>query len=179
MIDPVAHSVGTGGGNLETIALSAGIILLGLAFLVQKSLDKRVSIGLVVLGVVAFVGAFTFLKDVGGGEGTIVVQGQEYTEDELTGAITALCTAREAAADDPDEAEEQFLNRAHIPLHVIAAAVQDENASQASRLLEAKTTIEEEFVGDRDPEALEGHFTELIEATADALGTLEVPASTC
>ena len=178
MIGPLAHSVSSGGGNLESIALAAGVILLGLAFLVQKSLDRRVSIALVVLGAVALIGSFTFLKNVGSGK-SIVVQGQEYTEDELLEAVTALCTAREAALNEPDEAEDAFLNRAHIPLHVIAAAVQDEDVAQAERLLKAKQKVEEEFAGDTDPEQLVDHFTELIDASAAALEAIDVPASTC
>ena len=177
MLD-LAHSTGSG-GNLEQIALAAGLILLGLAFLVQKSLDRRVSIALVILGVVAFVGSFTFLKNIGGGN-TIIVQDQEYSEDELIEAITAMCTAREAAENDPEAAEDAFLNRAHIPLHVIAVAVEDENRSQAARLLETKSDVEQAFLEDPvDGEQLADDFTALIEAAAEALNTIGVPASTC
>ncbi|MBW3595284.1 MAG: hypothetical protein KY391_06860 [Actinobacteria bacterium] len=172
-----AHS-GTGGGNVESIALALGLVLLGLAFLVQRSLDRRVSILLVVLGLVAFVGSFTFLKNVGGGT-TITVQGQEFEEEELQDAVAAICTARNEAATDPEAAQMAFLDRAHLPLHVIAAAVEDEDRALSGDLLEAKQAVEEEFAGTADPEDLVDQLEELLEVTVEALQVLEIPASTC
>ena len=172
----VAHTA-SGGGNLDQIALALGLILLGLAFLVQKSLDRRVSFILVALGLVAFVGSLTFLKNVGGGT-TITVQGQEFEEEELTGALSAMCTARNEV-ENTEQAQATFLDRAHIPLHAIAAAVEDDDRDLAARLLEAKQAVEEEFAGDADPEVLEPALNDLIEVAAEALIVLDIPADTC
>lgn len=164
---------------MDTIALSLGLIFLGLAFLVQKSLDRRVSIALVVLGVVALVGSQTFLKNIGGGN-VITVQGTEYEEEELVGAVTALCTARaEAEAGDIEAVQAAFVGRAHIPLHVIAAAVEDEDRAAAARLLEVKQDVEAELAGKQDEEELVEGFQELIEVTVDTLEVLEIPAGAC
>lgn len=163
---------------MDSIALAVGVICLGLAFLVQKSLDRRVSIALVVIGLVGLVGSFTFLQNIGGGN-TITVQGQEFEEEELQDAVTAICTARNEAPTDPDAAEVAFLDRAHIPLHVIAAAVEDEDRALAGRLLEAKQAVEEEFAGKTDPDELTEGFEELLVVTVEALKVLEIPASEC
>lgn len=172
----LAHTT-AGGGSLDEIALALGLILLGLAFLVQKSMDRRISILLVVLGLVAFIGSLTFFKNIGGGN-TITVQGQEFTEDELVGAIAAMCSTRDGV-DDPQSAQVTFLDRAHIPLHVMAAAVEDEDRALSGRLLEAKQAVEEEFAGEADPEELEQRLDELIEVSVEVLTALEIPADTC
>lgn len=172
----LAHST-AGGGNFDEIALAVGLILLGLVFLVQKSLDRRISILLVVIGVVGLIGSQTFLKSIGGGK-TITVQGQEFEEDELTGAISAMCTARNEV-EDPDAAQITFLDRVHVPLHVIAAAVEDDDRELAARLLESKQGVEEEFAGKADPRELEDGLNDLIEGTAEALIALGVPAEPC
>jgi hypothetical protein len=172
----LAHST-SGGGSFDEIALALGLILLGLAFLVQKSMDRRISILLVVLGLVAFIGSLTFFKNIGGGN-TITVQGQEFTEDQLVGAMAAMCTTRNQV-DDPQSAQAVFLDRAHIPLHVMAAAVEDEDRALSGRLLEAKQAVEEEFAGKADPEELEQGLNELIEISAEVLNTLGIPADTC
>jgi len=173
----LAHSA-SGGGSVDDIALAVGLILLGLAFLVQKSLDRRVSIALLALGVIGLVGSFTFLKNVGGGS-TITVQGQEYEEEQLVDAVAALCTARNEVANDRDAAYLAFIDRAHIPLHVIAVAVEDENRDLSAELLEAKQSVEEEFAGKSDPKVLADRLQELLEVTVESLQVLEVPASTC
>ena len=174
----LAHSATGGGGSLDQIALALGLVLLGLAFLVQKSLDRRVSIILVVLGVVAFIGSFTFLKGVGG-EKTLVVQGQEVTESELQDAVSALCTARNSADDNPESAYTNFIERAHIPLHIIVAAVEDEDRELAGRILELKTAVEEEFVGTPDGEKLVEDLQALLEVTVEALNLLKIEATAC
>ena len=173
----LAHSAASGGGSFDEIALAVGLILLGLAFLVQKSLDRRISILLVVIGAVAFIGSLTFFKNIGGG-GMITVQGQEFTEEELSGAVSAMCTARNEV-EDPEAAQITFLDRAHVPLHVIAAAVEDEDRAVSGRLLEAKQGVEAEFAGEADPEELEEGLNDLIEVTAEALNLLGIPADTC
>jgi len=173
----LAHSA-AGGGSLDDIALALGLVLLGLAFLVQKSLDRRVSIALVILGVVGLVGSFTFLKNVGGGS-TITVQGQEYEEEQLVDAVAALCTARNEVTNDRDAANAVFLDRSHVPLHVIAAAVEDEDRALSAEMLEAKQAVEQEFAGKSDPDVLVERLEELLEVTVEALQVLDIPASTC
>ena len=172
-----AHSA-SGGGSLDQIGLAVGVICLGLAFLVQKSLDRRVSIALVVVGLVGLVGSFTFLKNIGGGN-TITVQGQEFQEQELQDAVVAICTARNEADTDTEAAELVFLDSAHLPLHVIAAAVEDEDRALAGRLLEAKQTVEEEFAGKTDPAELADELDALLDVTVESLYVLEIEVSTC
>ena len=174
----LAHSATGGGGSLDQIALAVGLVMLGLAFLVQKSLDRRVSIVLVVLGLIAFIGSFTFLKGVGG-EKTIVVQGQEVTESELQDAVSAICTARNSADDNPDNAYTNFIERAHVRLHIIVAAVEDEDRELAARILEVKTAVEEEFVGTPDREKLVEDLQDLLEVTVEALNLLQIEATEC
>lgn len=173
----LAHSA-AGGGNFEEIGLALGLVLLGLAFLVQKSVDRRVSVALLVLGLVGLVGSQTFLKNLGGGS-AIVVQGQEFEEEKLQDSLTALCTARNEAATDPEAAQRAFLDRAHLPLHVIGAAVEDEDRGLSAELLEAKQDVEEEFAGKADPDELVDRLEDLIGVTVEALEVLQIPASTC
>lgn len=178
-LNNLAHSA-TGGDGLEEIGLvlGLGLVVLGLAFLVQKSMDKRVSIALLVLGLVGLIGSFTFLKNIGG-ETKIVVQGQELGEEQLVDAAAAICTARNEASADIDAAERAFSDRAHLSLHVIGAAVEDEDRALAAELLEEKQDVEEEFAGKADPDVLVDQLEELFAVTVEALDVLEIPASTC
>lgn len=172
----LAHST-AGGGSFDDIALAVGLILLGLVFLIQKSLDRRVSILLVVIGVVGLIGSQTFLKNTGGGD-TITVTGEQFEVEELQGAITAMCTSRNEV-EDPEAAEITFQDRAHQPLHLVATAVEDEDRALAARMLEAKQDVEEEFAGEADPAELEERLNGLIEVTAEALTALGIPSDTC
>ena len=172
----LAHTTtSTGGPGLEQIALSVGIVLLGLAFLVQKSLDPRVSIALLVLGIVAFVGAFTFLR---GGETTITVGGREVSEGDFEGAVLALCLVRDGA-DDIEAADATFQDRAHGPLHDLVTAVQDDDRELAGRLLVAKQAVENGLSGGEDPEQLAEDTDRLIAVTGDALQTVGMEAPEC
>lgn len=169
-----AHTTtSTGGPGLEQIALSAGIVLLGLAFLVQKSMDPRVSIALLVLGIVAFVGAFTFLR---GGEASITVDGRQVTEGDLEEAVFALCLVRDGA-EQVEAADATFQDRAHGPLHDLVTAVEDDDRALAARLLIAKQAVENGLTGTTDPEQLAEDTERLISVTGDALQTvgMEVP----
>lgn len=164
-------------GAFDEIALIGGLVLLGLAFLVQKSLDRRIGILLFVIGLVGLVGSQTFLKNLGMGD-VITVKGQEFQEEELRGAVAAMCTARNQA-EDPEAAQITFLDRAHSPLHVIAAALEDEDRALTARMLEAKQDVEEGFSGRADPDELEEGLSALIEVTAEALAALDIPADAC
>lgn len=164
-----------GGGRFDDVVLVVGLVLLGLAFLVQKSLDRRISILMVVIGLIGLIGSQTFLKNIGGK--TITVQGQEFQDKELQAAITAMCTAR-TEVEDPKAAQITFFDGAHVPLHVIAAALEEEDRALTARMLEAKQDVEEGFAG-ADPDELEEGLSALIEVTAEALAALDIPTDTC
>lgn len=172
----LAHST-SGGGSFDEYALALGLVLLGLAFLVQKSMDRRISILLLVLGLVAFIGSLTFFKNIGGGN-TVTVQGQDFTDEEFVSAVAGICAARDEV-DDPESAEATFLDRAHGPLHVMAAAIADDDRALAGSLLEAKQGVEEEFAGDTDPEELEAAMNRLMLVSVEVLNALGVRADTC
>ena len=171
-----AHTTtGTGGPGLEQIALSLGILLLGLAFLVQKSLDPRVSIALLVLGVVAFIGAFTFLR---GGETSVTVDGREVTEGDLQDAVFALCLVRDGT-EDIEAADATFQDRAHGSLHDLVTAVEDDDRELAGRLLIAKQAVENGLSNPQGPEHLAQDTDRLIAVAGDALQTLGMEAPEC
>ena len=171
-----AHST-SGGGNLDQIALAVGLVLLGLAFLVQRSLDRRVSVILVALGLVAFLGSFTFLKGIG--QRTITVQDQEFTEDQLVEGVIAICLTRDTFDNDLSEAQVHFLDRAHIALHAVAAAIEDDDRELSGRLLVAKQAVERGFAEKVEPQEMTERLEELLTVTIESLEVLEVPASRC
>ena len=173
-----AHTATGTGTDLEQIALAVAILVLGLSFLIQNSVDRRVSIGLAAFGLLALIGSFTFLRNIGG-DPAIAVDGEEFSESELQDAVVGLCSARESAPDDVADAEAAFLDRAHRPLHVLAAAVEDDDRELAGRLLVAKQIVESEFNGDRDPQELEQDLGELLDVTVEALQVLGIEAQTC
>ena len=166
-----------GGGRFDDIALVVGLVLLGLAFLLQRSTDRRVGILMVVMGLIGLIGSQTLLKDVGGGN-TITVQGQEFQAEELQAAVAAMCTAR-TEVEDPEAAQITFFDGAHVPLHVIAAALEDEDRALTGRMLEAKQNMEEAFAGAAGPDALEAALNDLIDVTVEALTALDIPTDPC
>ena len=171
----VAHTATGGGTSLEQLALAAGVLLLGFAFLVQKTVDRRVSIALVVLGLFAFVGAFTFFN---ASEPSVTVDGRRLTESDANDAIRALCVARDAAGDVA-AARSAFEDRAHGPLHDIAAAIEDDDRDLAARLLVAKQAVEADLTVSRDPEQLADDLDRLVDATIVAVDALGMEATTC
>jgi hypothetical protein len=65
------------------------------------------------------------------------------TREQLTTAQAGLCQARDlAASGDLPGASRAFLDRAHLPLHVLAASVQPRDTAAAGTLLEAMFRVE-------------------------------------
>ena len=181
----LAHGVGAApeASNVDLIVIAGGVVALGIAFIFQKSVSLRVSIIMVVVGVGGLVAGLTVFNDSGQSAGatTITVQGQDYPVSDLTDAVAGMCEASEAArSGDVEEARTIFIDRAHIPLHVIAAAVEDDDRRQAAAVLEAKERVETTITkDDADPEQLAGDIDELNGATTVALATLGITSSAC
>lgn len=58
----LAHSLGSGGPEIEALLLATLLLGLGLVSLRQKTLKQPAAIGLVVIGAVLAVGSFTFFR---------------------------------------------------------------------------------------------------------------------
>jgi len=97
---------------------------------------------------------------------------------ELRGVVEALCEAQEAAPRDPEQARIAFFDRAHDPLHDIAAAAQEVDRSSAARLLEAKQAVEADLERMRGPD-LAPDLGRLVAATRAALMELSVSVPGC
>ena len=179
----LAHSLGAApeASNVDLIVISGGVAALGIMFIWQRNIKMIVSIVMVAAGITGVVLGLTVFKDDDGGGETIAVQGQTFPVSDLTDAVAGLCDARAAAAEGNEEdAETIFINRIHQPLHVIAAAVEDEDREQAARLLEAKQAVETLLFEEKlDAEALVTALDELNAATTVALATLKITAVTC
>ncbi len=85
---------------------------------------------------------------------------------EIPGVIDALCAARDAG--DSDRARTISFDRAHDPLHELAADLSDEDRGTEARLLEAKQRVEADLTSDASPDLVDD-LDELITATADAM----------
>jgi hypothetical protein len=109
---------------------------------------------------------------------TIEIRGERVRVMELQGVVDALCDAKDAAGRDPEEARMVFFDRAHDPLHDIAAAAEEVDRSSAARLLEAKQTVEADLDGMAGPE-LASDLGALVAATRDALKQLSVSVAGC
>jgi len=94
------------------------------------------------------------------------------------GVVDALCEAKDEAPRDPEAARTTFFDRAHDPLHDIAAAVEEVDRSSAARLLEAKQAVEADLEAMGTPE-LASDLGRLIAATRDALKDLSIPTEGC
>lgn len=91
------------------------------------------------------------------------------------GAVEALCAATEAAADgDSDAASAIFADRAHEPLHNLAAAVAERDRGVAGRLLETKQGVEARLEQGRPTT-----FDELIAAAREAAGVVGADPGGC
>ncbi|MGH9242945.1 MAG: hypothetical protein ACRD29_01230 [Acidimicrobiales bacterium] len=80
--------------------------------------------------------------------------------------IDALCMAPDAG--DALQARTIFFDRAHEPLHQLAADVGDDDRGIEGRLLEAKQRVEADLTSDVSPN-LAADMDGLISATADAI----------
>lgn len=179
----LAHSLGAApeASNVDLIVIAAGVALLGIMFIWQKKVKMIVSVVMVIAGITGVVLGLTVFNGDGGVGETIAVQGQTFPISALTDAVAGICDARAAAeAGNVEDAETIFVNRAHQALHVIAAAVEDEDREQAARVLEAKQAVERLlFEEEADADALATALDELDSAATEALATLKITAVTC
>lgn len=109
---------------------------------------------------------------------TIEMRGERVPVTELRGVVDALCDAQEAASRDPEQARTVFFDRAHDPLHDIAAAAQEVDRSSAARLLEAKQAVEGDLERMQEP-GLASDLGRLVAATRAALTKLSVSVPGC
>jgi hypothetical protein len=173
----LAHIL-SGGSGIEQYALALGVIALGAAFLIQKTVDKKVSIGLVIVGAALLVASFTVLKSSGGG-GSITVAGTSYPVSDFENAAAGLCAAQDQATEDFRTAQVTFLNRSHGPLHVIAAAIEDEDRAQTATLLETKREVEQDIIDKVDGEELARDLGRLAGVTRRSLRVMNISVPPC
>lgn len=171
----MAHG-GAGGSVGEALVLALPLLVLGVVLFIQKTVKPVVSVGLVVAGIAVVVGGMTiFAEDDHDAEASVPGGGGSYV-----GAVTGLCEARRVAEAEPDEAARLFTDEAHVPLHDLAAEVEDEDRAAAAALLEAKQAVESDL--DDEPlqgETLEADLDELLKATVSGLAAIDVEAPTC
>lgn len=106
------------------------------------------------------------------------IRGERVPVTQLRGVVDALCEASDEAAADPESARGIFFDRAHDPLHDIAAAAEDVDRSSAARLLEAKQAVEANLEAMAAP-GLASDLERLITATRDALKELSISTEGC
>ncbi len=91
--------------------------------------------------------------------------------------VAELCQAVEdAAGADVDAARAQFTDRAHQPLHELAAEVTQVDRTLAARLLEAKEQVEADLdQRNLEPDVLADDLATLAEAASAAQALLDQP----
>lgn len=109
---------------------------------------------------------------------TMEIRGERVSVTQLRGVVDALCEASDEVARDAEAARTIFFDRAHDPLHDIAAAAEEVDRPSAARLLEAKQAVEANLEAMRAPE-LASDLGRLIAATRDALEDLSVSTEGC
>jgi hypothetical protein len=109
---------------------------------------------------------------------TMEIRGERVPVTQLRGVVEALCEVEDEAARDPEEARTIFFDRAHDPLHDIAAAAEEVDRSSAARLLEAKQAVEADLEAIAAPEVA-SDLGALIAATRGALKDLSVSTEGC
>ncbi len=88
-----------------------------------------------------------------------------------------LCVAR-ARATQPAAARTAFFDRAHQPIHELAAAAAREDRAAAARLLEAKQVVERDLAGDAS--GLAGDLDRLLTTAGRAIvATGQPPPRPC
>jgi hypothetical protein len=118
----------------------------------------------------------------GGAEPTTAPSGPSgslgvMTAEAGTEALVALCQLR--SATDRDTANALFFDRAHLTLHVLAAATEPVDRVPAAGLLEAKQVVEADLQADALPETFPDDVGALLEATRTALDTVGLPSPGC
>ena len=99
------------------------------------------------------------------------------TAEAGTEALAALCQLR--SATDRDTANGLFFDRAHLTLHVLAAATEPVDRVPAAGLLETKQIVEADLQADALPHTFSDDVEALIEATGTALDTVGLPSPDC
>ena len=89
------------------------------------------------------------------------------------GLYQGLCEARASAAR-PAAARNVFFDRAHQPIHELAATVARSDRATAGRLLEAKQAVEHDLAGDAT--GLAGDLDRLLVAASRAIVAAGQPA---
>lgn len=171
----LAHGA-EGGPNFEALILALPMVVVGVILFVQKSARPIVPILLVLGGIAIGVGSLTiFAKDDHDATASSGNSNETYVA-----AVTGLCAAHHAASTDADEARRIFQDDAHVPLHDVAAEVQETDRAAAAALLEAKETVESDVEDESvDGAALESDLEDLLDATVLALRAIDVEAPTC
>lgn len=98
------------------------------------------------------------------------------TQDEFSVAADGLCRTA-AVADDLAAARSVFYDTVHQPLHQLADDAAAEDRRAAAALLEAKQRVES-ALDTADP-LLPAAVDELVDATGNALDTLDRPGPDC
>jgi hypothetical protein len=99
------------------------------------------------------------------------------TAEAGTEALAALCRLR--SVTDRDTANGLFFDRAHLTLHVLAAATEPVDRVPAAGLLEAKQVVEADLQADALPETFPDDVGALLEATRTALEAVGLPSPAC
>jgi hypothetical protein len=148
---------------------------MGITFFIQKTAPPIVSVVFVLTGIALGIGGLTFFA--GEGDAHADAPGPH---DAHVSLVKDLCAAQQAAVDDPTEATTIFQDEVHVPLHDLAADVQEADRDAAAGLLEAKQAVEARVGTDRVPgEGLESDLAELLEASVVGLRAIDVEAPTC
>lgn len=104
------------------------------------SLSSRRPLGLLLGGVLAIVAVAAVISALAGSEGQ---SSSSPPGPSFASARDGVCQAADAASHgNPAGARTAFFDRAHQPLHELAAAAQESDRAAAARLLEAKERVE-------------------------------------
>ncbi len=109
-----------------------------------------------------------------GGDGT-----REASQARFQRTVAALCTSAEQAQESRAAAKRTFEDRAHGPLHELAAAVEVVDRAAAAELLRAKNLVEIDFAGSTGGRVLERELLDLLDASAQALTALRIEIPGC
>lgn len=101
------------------------------------------------------------------------------TQQAADRAVSGLCRIRTTHAEDRGAANRVFYDRSHEELHVIAAAIQEDDPAVAGRLLRAKERVEADLRPKRLPGGFVRDLDALIEATGDAFEAIGLEALGC
>lgn len=170
----LAHGGGGSVGGALLVALP--LLVLGVVLFFQKTVKPVVSVGLVVTGIAVVVLGMTIFAEDDGAAGASSPGGDQG----YVSAVTGLCEARRVASAEPEEAVRLFQDRVHVPLHDIAAQVEEADRAAAAKLLEAKQEVEAEIEeGSLEGEVLEDRLGGLLDATVSGLAATDLVAPTC